>query len=138
MNCYRRLKVSRRCAFCLSSTFRVCHPFERDFPRSKFTACMNVVECVAFFVMAFLLVAPCQAMSQTSDLYPNSIPQDATVLTGHAAFIEACMLAIAEEAKQYGWRFGNSLLTQSKDWGLIWRIDFETEKRNSALGLVTE
>jgi hypothetical protein len=86
--------------------------------------------------MAFLLVAPDQAMSQTSDFYPNSIPQDETVLTGHASFIEACMDAIADEAKQNGWRFGNSLLTRSKDWGLIWRIDFQTEKRYGDLGLV--
>jgi hypothetical protein len=77
--------------------------------------------------MAFLMAATDQVMSQTPELYPNPTPQDETALAADPSFAEACMARIADDAKQFGWRFGNSILTRSKDWGLVWRIDFETE-----------
>ncbi len=39
------------------------------------------------------------------------------------------MSHFADEAKKYGWRFGNSMLTRSGEWGLVWRIDFELPSR---------
>jgi hypothetical protein len=35
------------------------------------------------------------------------------------------MARIANDAEQQGWRFGNSILTRSDTWGLVWRIDFQ-------------
>lgn len=63
------------------------------------------------------------------EFYPGPTPQDETVISGHASFVEACKSAIAknaEHAEHFGWRIGNSLLTRSKDGTLVWRVDVDT------------
>ncbi|MPZ31058.1 MAG: hypothetical protein GEV13_08685 [Rhodospirillales bacterium] len=73
-------------------------------------------------------------MSQP-EFYPGPTPQDETVISGNASFIEACKAAVAMDAEQFGWRFGNSILTRSKDGCLVWRADFKTPTTGT-LGLV--
>lgn len=58
--------------------------------------------------------------------YPGPAPQDETVISDQASFIEACNAVIARDAAQFGWRLGNSIVTRSKDGCLVWRADFDT------------
>lgn len=62
------------------------------------------------------------------EFYPGPTPQDETVIDGNASFIEACKAAIAKDAEQFDWCFGNSILTRSKDGCLVWRVDFQTPR----------
>jgi hypothetical protein len=67
--------------------------------------------------------------SSGEDSYPNIsqvpvLPPGAAV---HPAFVEACMARIAEDVERQGWRLGKSIVTRSKECGLVWRIDFEIE-----------
>jgi hypothetical protein len=46
-------------------------------------------------------------------------------LPADPAFESECMSALSDPAKFY-WQFKSSILTRSGEWGLIWRVDFET------------
>jgi hypothetical protein len=61
---------------------------------------------------------------------PQYIPSSGAAPPGaavHPAFVEACMARIAEDVERQGWRLGKSIVTRSKECGLVWRIDFEIE-----------
>ena len=82
-------------------------------------------------------------MSQESTFGPKFGPalapsQDEVILRDGHSFTEVCVSHFADAAKMFGWRFGNSILTRSSEWGLVWRIDFElaTVPRGGELGLV--
>jgi hypothetical protein len=74
-------------------------------------------------------------VSEASQLFPEAVPGGETVILDETRFVEACKSAIADEARELGWSFGNSILTQSDKWGLVWRVDFFLPDRavNSAL-----
>jgi hypothetical protein len=60
---------------------------------------------------------------------PESIPSDPQgeiVLADEdePLFVAACKAVIVDEAERFGWSLGNSLLTRSAKWGLVWRVDF--------------
>lgn len=65
-------------------------------------------------------------MSEASQSFPEAVPEGETVVAGEARFVDACRSAIADDARKFGWSFGNSILTQSEKWGLVWRVDFFT------------
>lgn len=66
-------------------------------------------------------------MSQSDDLSPSLAPENEAELPSDPTFVDACMTRIAQHAEQFGWRFGNSTLTRSDHWGLVWRVDFKTK-----------
>lgn len=74
-------------------------------------------------------------MSQL-DFYPGPTPLDETVLAGDASFIDACRAAVAREAEQFDWCFGNSILTRSNNGCLVWRVDFKTPRTPAIFGRV--
>jgi hypothetical protein len=65
-------------------------------------------------------------VSEASQSFPEAVPEGETVVAGEARFVDACRSAIADDARKFGWSFGNSILTQSEKWGLVWRVDFFT------------
>jgi hypothetical protein len=68
--------------------------------------------------------------SRMKDDIPESPPfePNAEVVLVHLpTFVDACKALIAEDAERFEWSFGNSLLTRSERWGLIWRVDFTTK-----------
>lgn len=71
-------------------------------------------------------------MSQMSVTIPDPEPQDEEILQQDHAFADACMLAMAEDMKNLGWRLGTSIVTRSLRWGLVWRADIESN--NQAMG----
>ncbi len=62
-------------------------------------------------------------MDDVSKLFPGATPQHETVLNDAPSFVEACRAQIADDAERIGWRFGKSIVTRSKEWGLVWRVD---------------
>jgi hypothetical protein len=62
-------------------------------------------------------------MTDLPELPPAS-PEGETVVADERLFIDACKSAIADQAQTLGWSFGNSVLTHSDRWGLVWRVDF--------------
>jgi hypothetical protein len=60
--------------------------------------------------------------------YPGPVPQDETAISDQASFIEACKAVVTRDAEQFGWSFGNSIVTRSKDGCLVWRVDFDTPR----------
>jgi hypothetical protein len=66
-------------------------------------------------------------MDEIPTWYPNPTPQHETVVNDDPAFVEACMARIAEDVERQGWRLGKSIVTRSKEWGLVWRVDFEIQ-----------
>jgi len=77
-------------------------------------------------------------MNETSEWFPDPTPQeDEVVLDDDPAFVEAYMSRVADDAKQFGWHFGKSILTHSKVWGRVWRIDFATASSRYGGNLVS-
>lgn len=75
---------------------------------------------------ALILLTVVSKVSEASPLFPRAVPKGERVIAGEALFVEACKSVFADEAHRFGWSFGNSILTQSDRWGLIWRVDFST------------
>jgi hypothetical protein len=55
---------------------------------------------------------------------PPVEPDGETMLTDKPIFVAACEAAVADDVQQFQWHLGNSLLTQTEKWELVWRIDF--------------
>jgi hypothetical protein len=55
---------------------------------------------------------------------------DRETVAEYPLIADACRAYFAAEMEQLGWSFGNSLLTQSEKWGLIWRADFTVHGRS--------
>lgn len=103
-----------------------------------------MVSLAVFRLVVFLLAVPGQAMSQESKFGPGYGPglapsQGELILPDDHSFTQVCMSHFADAAKRLGWRFGNSILTRSSEWGLVWRVDFELASvpAGGELGLVT-
>jgi hypothetical protein len=65
--------------------------------------------------------------NEIDKLIPNAAPGGETPVSDNPVFVSACMARISEDAKQVGWRFGNSILTHSDTWGFVFRIDLHSE-----------
>jgi hypothetical protein len=64
-------------------------------------------------------------MSQLqADQRPTVSPENDETQFNDPVFVSECMQLIAADAEKFGWQFGQSLLTQSYEWGLIWRTGF--------------
>jgi hypothetical protein len=63
-------------------------------------------------------------MSEASQ-FPSAVPQDETILPNDEIYAEKCKALLADDAKEFGWHFKNSLLTKSDKWGLVWRVDVQ-------------
>jgi hypothetical protein len=62
--------------------------------------------------------------------FPSWEPEpNETVVPEAAAFLDACQRMIAYRVDKGGWILGDSTLTHSDRWGLVWRVDF-TRKRD--------
>lgn len=57
---------------------------------------------------------------------PNADPGTESVLPNTGAFVDACLKHVAGLVDRLGWQLGQSLLTRSDQWGLVWRVDFTT------------
>jgi hypothetical protein len=80
---------------------------------------------VVLYITALLLGAR-SAMAQDQELLPSVDPHGEVISEHDPQFIAECEAAIADTRLEMGWRMGNSLLTISQQWGLVWRIDFLT------------
>jgi hypothetical protein len=69
-------------------------------------------------------------MSQLQDMIPSVAPENELEVPDDPSFVATCMAWIADDAERLGWRFGNSTLTQSDKWGLVWRVDFRTKNQS--------
>lgn len=65
-------------------------------------------------------------MGQSTDLFPPSaMPQNEPVVTNDASFVALCKARIEADVTEFRWLLGNSILTRSEEFGLVWRADFE-------------
>jgi len=64
-------------------------------------------------------------MNDPRELFPPAMPHAETVVPNNDAFIEGCRSYVAEMSERLGWTFGNSTLTHSETWGLVWRVDYQ-------------
>jgi hypothetical protein len=72
------------------------------------------------------------AMPDHDQMFPPITPDDdEDVLPADPSFASECMSAIAADAEQFEWRFNNAILTRSKRWGLVWRVDFTTQRASA-------
>jgi hypothetical protein len=76
-------------------------------------------------------------MIEISEIGPAAVPSDnELVLPADPAFEQECMAAISEDIERFGYRLKNSLMTKSEEWGLIWRVDFETPGVSFSTGFI--
>ncbi|MDH2386707.1 hypothetical protein [Bradyrhizobium sp. CER78] len=61
-------------------------------------------------------------MGDFHDIPPLSPDRETVVVD--PLVVEACTAHFADDAKNLGWSFGNSLPTQTEKWGFVWRADF--------------
>jgi hypothetical protein len=61
---------------------------------------------------------------------------DELVQPADPSFELECMSIISDLAKAKGYQFKISVLTKSKEWGLIWRADFDVIGQSNHLGIV--
>ena len=62
-----------------------------------------------------------QFTQDIADQVPPMVPQDETPVADDAAFLSDCRVQLGDTS---GWTMGNTLLTNTDQWGLIWRADF--------------
>lgn len=62
-------------------------------------------------------------MDEVQKLYPGLEPDGEPVVGDARAFVDACMARVSEDATKLGWRLGGSVLRQSDEWVLVFRID---------------
>src|SRR6266576_3728575 len=86
----------------------------------------GIVRTIAILAL-FLSIWTRPTMSQTQGLSPSIMPENEVELQSDPPFVATCMARIENDAEKLGWRFGNSILTRSDNWGLVWRVDFHTK-----------
>jgi hypothetical protein len=65
-------------------------------------------------------------MKQSELDHPNLMPENEVEVPDDTSFVALCMADIADHAKRFGWRFGDSILTRHHQWGLVWRVDIQS------------
>lgn len=76
-------------------------------------------------------------MSRDPNEYPGPTPQGEDMLADDKAFANACLSAIARDVDGFGLRLGTPVLTRNKEWGRVWRVDFQSASGSGeAFGLV--
>jgi hypothetical protein len=108
---------------------------------------MNLAHCVAIYgldrarralivAIALLAIGVQTAMCQSENHLPQMEPQNELMAPSETAFVEECKARISDDAKKFGWIFGNSIVTRSDKWGLIWRVDFFLPGDEKRRGLI--
>jgi hypothetical protein len=59
---------------------------------------------------------------------PNTDPGNETVVSGNTEFVDACLRLASEKVERLGWILGESTLTRSDSWGLVWRVHVATKR----------
>jgi hypothetical protein len=86
-------------------------------------------------VLALIALAYCMANSEHlmaqpfDDTHPDPTPQNEKILIDETGFVAQCRSRIAVDEKEFNWIIGNSVLTQSREFGLVWRADFRVAGR---------
>lgn len=62
-------------------------------------------------------------MRPHSEYVPGPKPDGETIIPSDPKFVEKCRAVFADDAKEYGWQFGQSVLSKSEQWGTVWRAD---------------
>ena len=75
-------------------------------------------------------------MTQSQERFPSVAPQNEVEAANESSFADACRARVANEATKFGWHFGNSIVTRSDTWGLVWRVDFRTSSQLARATLV--
>jgi hypothetical protein len=76
-------------------------------------------------------------MTDTSRIVPPVAPaNDEMVLPTDPSFELECKSALFDVPEKFKWRFKGSIQTTSKEWGLIWRMDFESPEHVGRAGFV--
>ena len=89
--------------------------------------CISGIVLLAAVVAVFVPILGDQAMSQSQDISPSLVPQSELRVSNAPSFVASCMARITPDVEKFSWRIGNSILTQSDQWGLVWRADFQTK-----------
>lgn len=81
---------------------------------------------LAFGVLVISLTSWERTMAQSNEFPSMSVvKEDEVELPADPSFSSACMKRLSNVESKLGWRFGRSILTRSKKWGLIWRVDLQ-------------
>jgi hypothetical protein len=65
------------------------------------------------------------AQADDPDSFPPVAPANERTVPADLSFVNVCIANSADIAAKGGWELGTQLLTQSDDWGTIWRADFK-------------
>jgi hypothetical protein len=70
-------------------------------------------------------------------LVPGPTPKDEAILPPDPELEAKSLAVLDDDAKEYGWRFGRSVLSRSEPWGAVWCADVSLPKailRGSSFG----
>jgi len=96
----------------------------------------RVSTIVVLWFACILATSGADAMKNSDQLFPPLVPKDEVVLTPDPIFEAECKAEISDQAREFKWQFGTSLLTKSEDWGIVWRMDFDIPGVPASSGLI--
>lgn len=70
-------------------------------------------------------------------LFPKPEPDGETTVAESPAFVDACTSTVSELAAKHDLILGESTLTHSDVWGLVWRIDFTAKDNPGHSGILS-
>jgi hypothetical protein len=62
-------------------------------------------------------------MRHYTEYVPGPTPDGDTILPFDPKIVEKCVAVFADDAREFSWQFGPSVLSKSERWGTVWRAD---------------
>jgi len=105
--------------------------------RNRYRSCRFCTAIALTWLMWIISMSQLMAMTDADQIFPPIAPNDEeVVLPANPSFESECMSVIAADATKFSWQFKNSILTRSKTWGLVWRVDFTTPRVSASANFV--